>query len=156
LVFPPCPVGVADGALAPPLPHSRDFITTINARAGQRPRSSLRGVSGRSPACGCKIALEETGNPRRISGTDSVLQQTVPYNARVRLRHQEPPVEILTHIDLPPIRHLTIEALVNRQFGRPTYFIAQVLIFSVQSLEFGRKPMLCRPNSHVKQLAAEV
>src|SRR6516164_10185185 len=71
----------------------------------------------------------------------SVLQQTIPYNPRVGFRREQPGMKTWIVIDLPPIRYVGIEVLIDRGLRRSGYFIAQFLVFLLEPVQRRRHRM---------------
>src|SRR6516164_1440395 len=85
-----------------------------------------------------------------------VLQKPIPHDARIRLRLKQPGMEARVVINLPPIRHVGIEILVDRGLRRTADLIAQLLVLIVQQLQLGTHRMVRGALCNVDQLGPEI
>src|SRR6516162_6233451 len=85
-----------------------------------------------------------------------VLQKPIPHDSRIRLRLKQPGMEARVVINLPPIRHVGIEILVDRGLRRTADLIAQLLVLIVQPLQLGTHRMVRGALCNVDQLGPEI
>src|SRR5262249_50702080 len=140
--LPSAPSFIANLPAPAPLPHTNDLGPVVNPLTrwccgGSSPGGSLPRPDLTRGSYLPEKALKDTDHPRRIGCGGGVFQKPVPDNSRVGFRHEQPAVEPLIRVDLPPVWHSSIQLAIDRHLGRPADLIAELRVLIVQLLQLG-------------------